>query len=320
MGLQGLDLLLTYKCVSACEHCLYCARPQAEGVMTLEDARTYLEQAGSIRWISIHGGEPFLYFDTLIEVVKTAKRMGIDDIWVMTNCYWAKSIGPAKDRLTALKNAGCSHIWFSADAFHQAFIPLERVKTALEAAKGLNFPSIILNSLFLGDERDDNTYNTQTRKIIAELGDMKDVITRWEPFSIGVSLSVVGRAAEHLACYLKKKEVPQGKCVLPPYLGDLESPDAFEIDPFGWVLLCPGVSVGNAKKKPLSEIIEDYDPSTIPVLKKVREEGPKGLLKEAVAKGYTPGTYVNECHLCYDVRKYLRKDYPNLAPEICYTV
>lgn len=321
MELEGLDLLLTYKCVSECEHCLYHASPRANGCMNLQDARTYLEQVKGIEWVSIHGGEPFIYFDTLVGIVKRAKELEIGDIWVMTNCYWARTDKVAQNKLSVLKDAGCTHIWISADAFHQAFIPLERVKTTLKAARSLNFPNIIVNSLFLGDERDDNDYNNRTRRIISDLGDMEDVITKWESFSIGVSLSVVGRAAEKLTPCLKKKGVPGGGCILPPYLGgDLKNPQAFEVDSFGWVLLCPGVSVGNAKKKLLSTIIEEYDPSTIPVLEKIGEEGPKGLLKEAVAKGFKPGQYVDECHLCYEVRKFLRGDYPTLVPEICYGV
>lgn len=317
--LEGLDLLLTYRCVSECEHCLYQANPKAEGVMDPSDAKTYLEQARGIQWIAIHGGEPFIYFETLRKVVKIAKEMGIDEIWVMTNSYWARTSKAAHEKLSALKDAGCTHIWFSADSFHQAFVPLERVKTALEEARRVEFPTIVVNSLFLGDREDTNTYNIRTREIISELGDLQDAVTRWESFSIGVSLSVVGRAAEWLTPYLEKRGIPQGGCILPPYLGsDLDSPQAFEIDPFGWVLLCPGVSVGNAKRTPLSEIVAAYNPSAIPVLETLRKEGPKGLLKEAVEKGYTTSQYVNECHLCYQVRKYLRADYPNLVPGVCY--
>lgn len=319
MDIEGLDFLLTYACVSQCSHCLYHAHPQAQGVMTVDDAQAYLNQAGEIQWISIHGGEPFLYFETLLGIIESAQAVDIGEIWVMTNCYWAHSFSHALEKLRKVKEAGCTHIWISADAFHQDFIPLERVKIALKASRACSFENIIVNSLYLASDQDQNKFNKKTRHILSELGSLDDTITRWESFSIGVALSVVGRAAETLAPLLDQTPPPQGACVLPPYLGkDIDSPQAFEIDPYGWVLLCPGVSVGNAKKTSLSHILNTYDPTSIPILNILREDGPKGLLKEAEMKGYTPGMYVNECHMCYEVRKFLRKDYPNLVPGICY--
>jgi len=319
VDIEGLDLLLTYQCVSRCAHCLYHAHPKARGVMTVADAQTYLEQAGDIQWVSIHGGEPFLYFDQLLDIITAAKALEIGEIWVMTNCYWAHSHASACSQVQKIKDAGATHIWISADAFHQDFIPLERVKTALKAARTSSFENIIVNSLYLGSEQERNEYNRKTHHILSELGTLDDVITRWESFSIGVALSVVGRAAQELAPLLPQQELPSGPCILPPYLGsDIDAPQAFEIDPYGWVLLCPGLSVGNAQTTSLSHILNTYDPASIPVLNILRKEGPAGLLKEAQTQGFTPGTYVNECHLCYEVRKYLRKDYPNLVPEVCY--
>lgn len=150
MELTCLDFLLTYKCISECEHCLYYASPRAEVVMILQDAQTYLEEAEGIKTVVIHGGEPFLYFDLLTGIVKAAKKFETKRIWVMTNCYWAKTQKVAEKKLTALKNAGYTHMLFSADAFHQTFIPLERVKIALDVARRMEFPNIIVNSLFLG--------------------------------------------------------------------------------------------------------------------------------------------------------------------------
>ncbi|MBU7009202.1 MAG: radical SAM protein [Theionarchaea archaeon] len=319
MELVCLDFLLTYRCVSECKHCLYHASPRANGEMNLSDAKKYLDQAKSIKSVVIHGGEPFIYFDILVKITKYARKKDIERIWVMTNGYWARNQQIARERLSNLKDAGCTHILLSADVFHQEFISLERVKTALDAARGLDFPNIIVNSLYVGDEGDDNEYNIKTKKIIQELGSLDDVITKWESCLVGVSISVMGRACETLTPYLTKKDVSEERCTLLPYLGkDLGDPRTFEIDPFGNVLLCPGLSVGNAKEQQLSDIIKTYDPSKIPVLDKLKKGGPKELLKEAVEKGYTPGEYVDVCHLCYEVRKFLRKDYPNLTPDVCY--
>ena len=111
MDIEGLDFLLTYRCVSRCAHCLYHAGPRIQGVMAADDARSYLEQAGDIQWLSIHGGEPFIYLDHLLEIIEIAHTMDVGEIWVMTNCYWARELNQACDTLKKIQEAGCTHIW-----------------------------------------------------------------------------------------------------------------------------------------------------------------------------------------------------------------
>jgi hypothetical protein len=50
------------------------------------------------------------------------------------------------------------------------------------------------------------------------------------------------------------------------------------------------------------------------------ERGPKALVDLAADRGYSPvGEYVSKCHLCWDVRQSIYKDYPDLfAPEELY--
>lgn len=49
-------------------------------------------------------------------------------------------------------------------------------------------------------------------------------------------------------------------------------------------------------------------------------EGPIGLLNLAEERGFQQNqNFVNECHLYYELRKYLQPVYPySLAPEFCY--
>ncbi|MCK4585004.1 hypothetical protein KAU13_06280 [candidate division WOR-3 bacterium] len=86
------------------------------------------------------------------------------------------------------------------------------------------------------------------------------------------------------------------------------------------VTLYPGVCIGNVRNKSLTGVLENYDYRTHPIIRIIAEEDPVGLLRLARGKGYRKEErFINECHLCYEMRKYLRRFYPeHLAPSGCY--
>lgn len=100
----------------------------------------------------------------------------------------------------------------------------------------------------------------------------------------------------------------------------MRDPLGIEIDPFGWVNFCPGLTIGNAKEKKLSKIVNDYNWKENPIIQVLEREGPIGLFKVAKEKGFVPREgYVDKCHLCYETRKFLRPYFPKwLAPKECY--
>ena len=102
--------------------------------------------------------------------------------------------------------------------------------------------------------------------------------------------------------------------------GDLQNPETIEIDCEGNVTLCPGISIGNTNIQSLTKIIRDYKADKHPILCIISNEGPIGLLKLAEKHGFERDRkFVNECHLCYELRRYLQPFYPySLAPESCY--
>ena len=77
--LSGLHLLLTYECNYECEHCFVWGGPAQTGTMTSEVVEHIIEQGkalGTIEWIYFEGGEPFLYYDTLVAGVRLAREAG----------------------------------------------------------------------------------------------------------------------------------------------------------------------------------------------------------------------------------------------------
>lgn len=297
----------------------YKAGPEKTGHMKLEDVEGYLEKLTDthpLQSFAVHGGEPFLYFELLIQIMEKAKKLEVPRSWIITNAYWAKTKTIAQKKLSELKEAGLTCITFSVDGFHQEYIPLEKVKNGIEAAINVGFKRVCIDSYFLGGANSDNFYNTSTKKAIESLGTLDNVeINRYQP-------RFVGRAAELLANYvIPKAEIPIGKCQLPFWIGgDLKNPEVIEIDSEGNVTLCPGICIGNTKHQSLIQILQDYDCLAHPILSIIAEEGPIGLLKTATEKGYKQQRkFVDECHLCYELRKFLRPYYPEyLAPASCY--
>jgi MoaA/NifB/PqqE/SkfB family radical SAM enzyme len=93
MQLNGLHLLLTYQCTFECDHCFVWGSPFQSGTMTIGMIKSLLDQAkeaGSVEWIYFEGGEPFLYYQVMLEGINQANNLGFK-VGIVTNSYWATS-------------------------------------------------------------------------------------------------------------------------------------------------------------------------------------------------------------------------------------
>ncbi len=318
MQVENVDFLLTFKCPAECQHCSYKAGPKRTGCIKPKEYSKYLNELMALhplKSVWVHGGEPFLYFDYMEDVIKKAKMMDIPKRGLITNSFWAKNERIAHKKLERLKKAGLTAITLSFDCFHQEFIPLKYVKNALNSAVKIGFEPIYVDSYFVEDIDSDNHFNQLTKKNLNQLEKLKGVEFHH------LIMSVEGRATE-LKQHLKLKEVlPSKKCPVPFWIeGDLQNPKTIEIDPEGNITLCPGICIGNTKIQSLTEIIQTYDCEKHPILSIISKKGPIGLLELAKVKEFEETqNYVNECHLCYELRRYLQPNFPLfLAPKEIY--
>lgn len=139
IDIQGLTLILTRRCNAACRHCGFSSSRNSSETMEVEQARDYLSQAAkikSIRMTSITGGEPFLFYDRILSIVGYAGSLGLSSE-VVTNSFWAETEKAALARLAELQDRGLVNFVTSADEFHTRFIPIERVRNAVQAAAQL---------------------------------------------------------------------------------------------------------------------------------------------------------------------------------------
>jgi hypothetical protein len=318
INIKNVDFLLTFKCPAECQHCSYKASPKRTGFIKQKEAAEYLKVLNNnqtIESVWVHGGEPFLYYDCLKYIIKEADKLNTPRKGVITNSYWAKNEKVALKKLERLKKVGLTQITFSVDFFHQEFIPIKYVRNALKSAVEVGFETIYVDSYFVNDIITENYLNQITNNNLKLLEDIEGVQFHKYP------MSVEGRCTDLINHLVLKNELPSGKCPIPFWIdGDLRDPGTIEIDCEGNVTLCPGICIGNANIQSLTKIIKNYDIEKHAILSIIWNEGPIGLLKIAKDHGFQKNqTYFNECHLCYELRKFLQPIYPySLAPKDCY--
>ena len=88
--------------------------------------------------VHITGGEPFLYWEHLVEVLEKAKENGFGRVdMIETNGYWATDEKIIKDRLETLDGLSMNRLKISCDPFHQEYVDIEPVSRLAKIAKEL---------------------------------------------------------------------------------------------------------------------------------------------------------------------------------------
>ena len=317
LNIKDVDFLVTYKCPAKCAHCSYKAGPHRTGVMSKLNINRYLNELTNdhlLQSITIHGGEPFLYQKEMKYILNMARACNIKRRGVITNGFWAETSEKAKKILNQMELAGLNRLTISVDAFHQRFISFKKVLTAIVASLDLGFERIWIDSYFLGEIDSTNEYNKFTNKLLGKLpvSEKIEINKRVMGFE--------GRGADLTNLIQSKKNIPSGNCPLPFWIGgDLNNPTTVEIDSLGNVTLCPGICIGNLTSRTLQDIIENYSSKNHPILSKLATEGPIGIYQMAKESGFGKNSFVDECHLCYESRRFLSDFFPDfLAPKICY--
>ena len=304
MNLKRLEFTLTTKCNSQCIHCQSHASPLRREVMDVKDAHSYLSEAAvvsSLESFMVFGGEPMLYPDRAIAVFKKANELRIPEIEMLTNGVWGKNREEAEKLAVKLKRAGLNTVGISVDAFHLPYILLEYPRNAAQALLKAGVESVTWNVTVIESIDATNYYDKKTSQILKTL----------ESTGIDVhihTVTAVGRATQNLRQYLQPTPL-DGSCEGEPTIGNiLTSPESICIEPSGEVDICWYLAIGNAKEKPLSRIITEYDWRKNPTVEILVKEGPIGLLKSAEKDSYqfSKNHFINKCHLCVEVRKTLK--------------
>lgn len=293
--LRNVGLLVTYHCQATCAHCIIRAGPDRHEEVSLEDARRWIRDISAYRdryvcVLSLTGGEPFSSLKLLRSVMELASEAGLH-VSVVTNGYWAGSREAAKRVLQSLPKI--CFLSVSTDAYHQEYVPFDRVQNAIWATKECGIPYYVT---IVTDNRDDPGYQWVRSELLKS--------TPQEDIRTGVVFPV-GRAAQMKGelNFELTDEPPKEACQA------ASSPCIF---PDGRVYGCIGpllelrhahpLYLGNAHDQPLSEIFDGAETNVI--LHALRLWGPYrliALMREAGLGDRLPAAYVagSTCNACY---------------------
>ncbi len=295
MKLSALHILLTYQCTFECDHCFVWGSPWQAGTMSLAQIRQVLSQAretGSIGKIYFEGGEPFLYYATLLEGTREAAALGFK-VGIVSNAYWAISREDALAFLYPFREC-IEDLTISSDLYHYSELMSTQAKHAQAAAQELNIPIGMICVAQPGVEAAESH---------GTISDQAAVMYR-------------GRAISKLAPKAKLQNW-EGFTTCPHE--DLREPGRAHLDPLGNLHICQGISLGNVFETPLKEICQNYQAEAHPICGPLLEGGPAALVQEYALQHAE--AYADACHLCYAARLALRERFPKiLMPDQMYGV
>jgi len=314
---RSAGLLLTYKCNASCRFCYYNCNPAKSGLMSVETAvgvwQSLRDIAGDAAKIHITGGEPFLYWDRLEQILTEAKkhRLGKVDL-VETNGFWATDEKIVKQRLKRLDELGINRLKISCDPFHQEYVDIKPVRRLANLTTDILGP---------------NRLQVRWQKYLDNPVDMKNLTPPQRDKEYTAAMAdypcrFTGRAATtltHLAPSTPIDTIKTMNCK-----SDFLGAKGVHIDPFGNVFsgTCSGIIIANVNDKSLDKIWEQFDPAASEVISDLFNLGPTALLDEAVKLGYDKAkACAGKCHLCTDLRQlFLEKGIhkTTIGPTECY--
>ena len=306
---RDIGLILTYRCLPSCAHCLYNCGTGWHDWMSAEDVQIALKQAKDV-WgqgfqVHLTGGEPFMNFPLLLEATQIAVALGIP-VYVETNAGWCRDKGEAALRFRYLREAGMDAVLISVSPFHQETIPLQRtldgISAALEAF-GSN-RVIVYQSEWLPEmSRHDRMEPVPLDTYVEEFGQHQAGLHLW----MGFGLISGGRSGYSLGDLAIKQSAAAFRGV--NCSQELLFAQHSHMDLYGNFIpaFCGGIALG--RWYDLAALVKDHrDAHFEPMIQMLIEGGPYNLCqfakKSSDYRDLEEG-YAGKCHLCVDVRRHL---------------
>jgi len=270
--------------------------------------------AGDSAKIHITGGEPFLYWERMQEILEEAgnQYLGKVDL-IETNGFWATNEKVIRQRLKRLDELGMNRFKVSTDPFHQEYVDIKSIHRLAAIATEVLGPERVLVrwQKYLDDPIEMKSLSSAQREQ-KYISAMKDYPCRF-----------TGRAAGKLAELAASK--PVEKLVSVNCKSDLLSAKGVHIDPFGNVFsgTCSGIIFGNVNRRKLEDIWKQFGPDVNKFINTLFNFGPFGLLDESGRLGYKKAkVYAGKCHLCTSIRQFFLNsglEGSIIGPAECYS-
>jgi MoaA/NifB/PqqE/SkfB family radical SAM enzyme len=339
---RSAGLLLTYKCNAECEFCYYNCSPSKGGLMTTDMAISAWQSlktlAGDRARVHLTGGEPFLYWDRLLQILEQGKKqkLGMVDL-VETNGFWATNERITKEHIQMLDELDVHRLKISVDPFHQEYIDIEPVQLLAKIAIEMLGPDRVLVrwKKYLDNPIDIESLPPAERKeqYISAIKDYPCRFTGRAGGKLAELVASIPNATQEILT-TKQPHVERGaKYLAPPFRRGFASMNCkssflaakgIHIDPFGNVFsgTCSGIIIGNIGKSSLEDIWKQFHPSRNKIIETLFKHGPSGLLNEAKNLGYKSlNAYASKCHLCTSIRQFFFEkglEEQTIGPIECY--
>ena len=298
--LQSGGLITNYYCTCSCRHCLYrCGPHWPKHYISATVASIAFETAIRLSCPSLHigGGEPFLNFSALVDVLKVARSKGIQVEYIETNASWCIDEDRVKERLEKLLSLGVTTLLISISPFHLERVPLARTYTLLRACKNIGMGTFPWSQEFLNDFSRLDPRRCYTLEELEEIfgpGYIKSIPNRYW-------IHPGGRALE---LYFQEGFTLEQLLELFPYgCEELTNTSHFHMDLYGNYVpgLCSGLAIA------VADLGHQLPQGKYPILNLLSKKGIKGLFEMACSMGFKAKrrSYGSKCLLCLEIRSFL---------------
>ncbi len=288
-----LGIVLSTQCNATCVHCSQSCGPYRQEKLSSADVFRIMDEAAAIDddqplSFDLTGGEPFLDFDSLVEIVSHGARLGAQ-VSCVTNAYWSRTDDIARARLSLLQRAGLTALSVSVSRFHQRFVPIQLVRRTLATANELGIRTELKGAVTNGDLAPDGCLAEWRESLDADSVSIFPVLPHL-------------REGESLPDeeYFRQPGLPFHRC----------PGDVVTVDPGGSARSCCTLGnlgeflvVGNIHRMPLRQIHETFKAAEKQRI--LRESGPIEFARGAIAAGLGDRlrkAYAGPCDLCLHIQ------------------
>lgn len=316
-----LKIHMTYQCTAACDHCRFKCTTDSAPVIDFDMAMrcvTELKRLNNLDLVVLLGGEPGLFPDLTHALTSAIRQLNIA-VRIETNASYAISEERAYTFLQPLYALDAS-VMFSLDAFHEDFIPLSRIKHAVQVSNDAG-GEYCLEMPYLDMSRREHPLDQRTDTLLTEL---KQQLPHCVPSKVYQgNMLFNGRAVAKLAPLVSAgRGLPEDTCTAVPWWshGALDTLELLILDAEGFLSKGCGIAIANINTTSVPQILDKFDARQHPIFSILIQVGPRGFIKEAESLGYAlKADYADKCHLCQEVRDVLQSRYPEyLVPNQHY--
>ena len=275
-------------------------------------AAQLLKKAGTVS-VHIGGGEPFINFEALCNLIQALNNCGVGIDYIETNGYWCRDREFAKSRLETLQKLGVTTVMVSVDPYHIEYVPLERPLMLCTLLDEYGFDYFIWQQKFLKRLMALDITKVHTKEELEKVLGKDYIEETASEYGLGINGRALAFAEKIYSLRPAEYWATDEECP------SLTNPHHCHIDLYGNAIpsRCTGICA-----KAEDYLNSDFSEDTYPALSRLVSGGTKELYEYAKEKGFVPHDkgYPTRCSFCFAMREYLERVSPSadLAPSDFY--